>query len=165
MSTHESITELSQERYLRKLEVLFSFADGLRSLSTDPQVQFGCIIFPVDCTSVDAIGYNGMPRGVNTLPRTVLDTPDGSGYCHAEMNALCKWTRKPNSVLFVHGTPCMRCAGQIINAEEIQYVVCETKNPYSQRAFEFLKEYKTVIDRQDKDSLLRLWHTWKGLSL
>lgn len=110
--------------------IMIRLADDLRKLSTDKDVQFGCVIFPLDCSAVDGIGYNGMPAGIDDLPRGPLDTPGGSGYCHAEMNALTKMNVRSAgpSLLFVHRTPCMRCAGQIINARKIVGIIHE--EPY-----------------------------------
>lgn len=109
---------------------MLSLADNLRKLSTDPVVQFGCVIFPVDCSGVEAIGYNGMPAGIDELERGALDTSGGTGFCHAELNALTKWNTRSAGpcLLFVHRTPCMRCAGQIINSRKIVGVIHE--DPY-----------------------------------
>lgn len=117
-------------RYARKIRVMIRLADELRQLATDPEVSFGCVVFPVDCSAVDAIGYNGTPAGIDELPRPALDTPGGSGFCHAEMNALTKWnTRSAGpSLMFVHSTPCKRCAGQIINARKVVGLIHE--DPY-----------------------------------
>ena len=109
---------------------MLSLADNLRALSTDPEVQFGCVIFSTDCSSIEAIGYNGMPAGIDTLDRGPLDTVGGTGFCHAELNALTKWNTRSAGpcLLFVHRTPCMRCAGQIINSRKIVGVIHE--DPY-----------------------------------
>lgn len=118
-------------RYARKLRAMIRFADELRDLATDPTIKFGCVIFPTDCSSVLGIGYNGAPAGMaHTRPDIPLDTPGGSGICHAELNALTKMNTvsAPPCILFVHRTPCMRCAGQIINARKIIGVIHE--DPY-----------------------------------
>jgi deoxycytidylate deaminase len=127
-----SSQDASLQRYCSKIMCMVRFADELRHLATDPVIQFGCVIFPIDCSSVLSIGYNGYPSGMeHEASRDIeLDTPGGSGICHAELNALTKLNTQsaPPSILFVHRTPCMRCAGQIVNARCIVGVIHE--DPY-----------------------------------
>ena len=115
-------------RYAHKIRAMMRFADELQSLGTDPTIKVACVIFPFDCSRVEAIGYNGMPAGIDELDRPALNSVGGSGFCHAEMNALTKWdTRSAEPCLmFVHVSPCMRCAGQIINARKIKGLIFQT---------------------------------------
>lgn len=115
-------------RYIRKLELMLSFADSIRQLSTDPTAKFGAVVFPHDCSTI-AFGYNGAPAGF-PHERMVAghNSSEGSGMAHAEVNALLKTTSIKPQILFVHNTPCSRCAAYIINSRIIDVVIHE--DPY-----------------------------------
>lgn len=118
------------QRYAQKIRCFIRFADDLRFLATDPTFQCGCVIFPLDCSRVLSIGYNGAPAGFpHERPEVPHNSAGGSGMCHAELNALTKMdaVSAPKCLLFVHTTPCMRCAGQIINARKIVGVIHEDR--------------------------------------
>jgi len=120
------LTKEKVRRFSMKVQCMINLAYNLKPLSTDPRIQVGCVIFPLDCSHVLSNGYNGAPRDFSHLsPCESLDTPGGSGFCHAELNALTKLNTMsaPPSLLFVTTTPCKRCAGQIINAGPIIGVI------------------------------------------
>lgn len=122
------IDENQIKRYALKLTCMIKTADQFRKLSTDQTFQVCCIIFPVDCSNILSIGYNGSPCGFpHERPSVPHGTEGGSGMCHAEMNALTKLNTQscPPSILFVHSTPCSRCAGQIINSRKVIGVIHE----------------------------------------
>jgi len=106
------------KRYMQKLKVMCEFGESLAVLSVDPRIKVGCVIFPVDCTEIYAIGYNGPAAG---LPHSVvgnLGASEGSGCAHAEANALVKFSprgAKPALMYCTH-SPCSRCAPLLLNA-------------------------------------------------
>lgn len=102
----------------QKRSVFVEFAKGLASLSTCERRRVGCII--TDLHEVYAIGYNGPPRG---LPHGCQGEPGLCGCVHAEANAIAKLSsREPD--LWLHSTlsPCVMCAGLIINRGNIKTV-------------------------------------------
>lgn len=112
------------ERYLRKIRALCSLGKPLSELSTCKRLQVGAIIFPVDCSAVYAIGYNGPSRGL------LNDSCDEEavGHCgcvHAEANAVVKFNNdvaKP-SLLYSTHLPCLACSAMILNCTNIVGVV------------------------------------------
>ena len=112
------------ERYLRKIRALCSLGEPLAKLSTCKRLQVGAIIFPVDCSAVYAIGYNGPSRG---LPNDSCDE-EAVGHCgcvHAEANAVVKFNNdaaKP-SLLYSTHLPCLACSAMILNCTNVVGVV------------------------------------------
>lgn len=106
------------DRYCEKLKTFMSFGRELVALSTCKRRKVGTIVFPVDCTAVYAIGYNGPPRSINNDSCTGVE--GDCGCTHAEANALVKLRsdRKP-SILFTTTAPCKHCAGLILNTDGI----------------------------------------------
>ena len=105
-------------RIEQKRSVFVDFAKGLASLSTCQRRQVGCII--TDLNEVYAIGYNGPPRG---LSNSCVGDVGLCGCVHAESNAIAKLSSKEPS-LWLHSTlsPCVLCAGLIINRGNIKTV-------------------------------------------
>ena len=102
----------------QKRSVFVDFAKGLASLSTCQRRQVGCII--TDLNEVYAIGYNGPPRG---LANACVGDAGLCGCVHAEANAIAKLSSREAS-LWLHSTlsPCVQCAGLIINRGNIKTV-------------------------------------------
>jgi dCMP deaminase len=104
----------------QKLRVFGQFTRDLASLSTCKRRSVGCLVAPLDFTSVSSIGYNGAPRG---LPNDSCTGQSGDCGCvHAESNAIAKlWSREP-SLMILTLSPCKLCAGLILNAGVIHEV-------------------------------------------
>jgi len=120
-------------RYLKKLEVMTEFGDGLRSLGTDPRIKVGAIVFPVDCSAVLGLGYNGAASGLDhgsVVPREPgAQMGTGvSGAAHAEANALIKanlgdgYNQQP-CLMYTTLAPCPYCAPLIANSMRIRGVI------------------------------------------
>lgn len=105
-------------RIEQKRSVFVDFAKGLASLSTCQRRQVGCII--TDLNEVYAIGFNGPPRG---MANTCAGPAGQCGCVHAEANAIAKLSSKEPG-LWLHSTlsPCVQCAGLIINRGNIKTV-------------------------------------------
>ena len=109
-------------RYCDKLSAFVNFADELGQLSTCRRRKVGTIVFPPDCSTVNAIGYNGPPRGV---PNDSCTGESGKcGCAHAEANAVGKigllWYP---SLMYVSTQPCYPCATAIVNCGGIMGVL------------------------------------------
>ena len=93
-----------------------ALAHAVAAHSKDPKVKVGCVIVTADNEAVLSIGYNGDERGGDNL-RTSMDT-GGSGFIHAETNALIKMPytdNRPRKAYLTHA-PCVMCAKQLVNA-------------------------------------------------
>lgn len=119
-------------RYMRKLGVMVDLAVALRELGTDPRgIKVGACVFPVDCSSVLGIGYNGVPHGVHhgSVLRDAAAPGSGtSGAAHAEANALMKAgdaVMRPDKPCLLVTTlaPCPYCAAMIANCLGIVGVI------------------------------------------
>jgi dCMP deaminase len=121
LSSYVACLEAKRDRRLgQKLSVFVDLAISLASLSTCSRRAVGCVVVPLDLSSVLAIGYNGPPAGEDN------DSCDGGiGTCqciHAEANALVKLRDARNSLLITTVSPCLHCAGLIVNSGVIQAV-------------------------------------------
>lgn len=121
-----------------KLDVMVEFATNLAQLSYCKRAKVGCIIVPKDYTQVLSIGYNGPPSGVSNNACT--NEPGKCGCIHAEMNALIKLkTCSTDLILITTTSPCVLCAGLIINSKQIGTVFyCEDYR--DTRPIDMLKE-------------------------
>lgn len=134
-------------RYDLKLRNMFYFARSLAGLSCCKRTQVGCIIFPIECTNVISIGYNGPPAGINN--ESCTNEQHQCGCIHAEANALVK--ARPTdeyNVLFSTRAPCYHCAGLIINTNKIVDVYYD--NDYSDDRGIKLLEDSNIIVRKTK---------------
>lgn len=109
------------QRYMRKIEKMITFCCDLSGLSTCQRYPTAAIVFPFDCTSIYAIGYNGPPVG--TPNDSCVNATGDCGCVHAEANALLKLTGRSPAILFCTVSPCVLCAGLIINSQRIDYVI------------------------------------------
>lgn len=125
MTTETSMSDYANEclnRYSRKVMKMIRFGRDLATLSTDPRISVGCVVFPVDCSAVLGIGYNGAARGV---PHSSINTSAppgsyGSGAAHAEANALIKMQPYLGPcIMFTTLSPCAGCAPLIVNKGNI----------------------------------------------
>jgi dCMP deaminase len=108
--------DLSQrmDRYLKKFQVAVKFCNDLSQLSTCKRLQVAAVIVDHRFTKVLSIGYNGPP---SHSEYECTGEPGNCGCVHAEANALIKLTnRSPHMFMITTHTPCVHCAGLIINA-------------------------------------------------
>lgn len=85
--------------------------------SPDPKLKVGCIIVTKDNTRVLSIGYNGDHKG-GSNERDSMES-GGSGFIHAEINALLKsnFESLQEKFMYITHSPCMMCSKAIINSE------------------------------------------------
>lgn len=85
--------------------------------SHDPRTHIGSVIVASD-NAIQAVGYNGFPRGVATRAE-ILESPEKYKWIsHAEENAIANAARNSTSIIgstiYVNLTPCNSCARTII---------------------------------------------------
>jgi deoxycytidylate deaminase len=103
-----------------KLRVFCDLAVRLSTLSTCKRLSVGCVILPLDLSSVSAIGYNGVPAGEDN---SSCDGEEGRCPCiHAEANALVKLRDRRDCLLLTTVSPCLHCAGLIVNSGVVRAV-------------------------------------------
>lgn len=128
---------MSSDRNLQKLNVFAEITKNVATLSYDPKVKVGAIIFTNDFREVCAIGYNGNYKG-GPNERESLGQ-GGSGFLHAEENALYHltkdWDKRDKLTLMVTHRPCRMCLKRIVNAG-ISRVV-------------YLEDYEDACDNSD----------------
>jgi len=153
------------ERYLKKLLTMIEIGDRLAPLSMCKRQSVSAIVFPVDCSAVYSIGYNGPAKGISNF--SCSGKEGECGCIHAEMNAIAKYsndTSKP-SIISITASPCIICAGLILNCSNIVGVVF--KNSYRRReGIELILDTEvSIIERSNltleksRQSLVR----WKSL--
>ena len=93
-----------------------NFANDISKRSLDPKHKVGCVIVSEDNTQVFAVGYNGDQKGGPNCRDSMLT--GGSGFIHAEINALikCDYNTAKNKKMYLTLSPCDVCAKAIINA-------------------------------------------------
>lgn len=89
-------------------------ARDVAALSTCERTQVGCLLLSVDGERLLGFGYNGGPRGGANEPEQ--DVEGSEFWIHAEANALVKPRGLEPFLLLCTHTPCVRCAGLIINS-------------------------------------------------
>lgn len=111
-----------KNRLQLKISLFATFASQLRALSTCKRTQVGCLIVPRDFASILAIGYNGVPSG---LDNGLCNSQTGACGCiHAEANAIAKLrSERADLMLITSLSPCALCAGLIINTKQISKVI------------------------------------------
>ena len=104
-----------------KLEAFIEFGRSLRSLSTCTRAHVAAIVFPTDFSRILAIGYNGVPAGIDNA--SCSGESQRCGCVHAEMNACIKLDaaqHQQHSLIMWSGfSPCLYCTGVIINCQAI----------------------------------------------
>ena len=112
---------MNLDRFNQKRLVFAQFATDLASLSSCKRAQVGAIVFPRDFSEVLAIGYNGPPAGLSN--NRCSNIQGQCGCVHAEANAIAKLTTRDDGlVLLCTTSPCVQCAGLIINSRRIAVV-------------------------------------------
>ena len=111
-------------RYRQKLSIFAEFMLSLADLSCCKRASSkrGAIIYEPDFSHIHAIGYNGPPVG--EANDSCRDIPGQCGCVHAEANAIAHLhTEQKNLVMLTHSSPCMLCAGLILNTQQIDTVI------------------------------------------
>ena len=130
-------------------QVWSSFAITISQRSTDPKFRVGCVIVPFDNTGVLSLGYNGDQKG-GTNERESQDS-GGSGFIHAEINALIKmdFNNPKQKKMYVTHSPCKMCAKAIINADikEVNYIE-DYKN--DMQGVELLLKHGILVNKLSK---------------
>ena len=110
-----------QLRFMRKLGLFLGLADNLADLSTCKRGGNACVILRPDFSEA-TFGYTGPPAG---LPNEAcLNVSKRCGCPHAEINAIMKLPGECNNYrMIVTSTPCLYCAGTIINCGRISHVL------------------------------------------
>ena len=99
--------------------------------SKDPSTQVGAVIVNDDRVVI-GIGYNGFPRGVADTPERLNDRETKySLIVHAEINAILNASGSVRGCTLYTSPfmPCVRCAGQIIQAGITRVVSIANDNP------------------------------------
>lgn len=84
-------------------------------LSTCERTQVGALLLSLDGERLLGFGYNGGPRGGRNEPEE--DVVGGDFWIHAEANALVKPRGMEEFLMLLTHTPCVRCAGLIVNSQ------------------------------------------------
>lgn len=97
--------------------------DHVAGWSEDRDFQVGCVIVSPTGNVVQAIGYNGLPRGVLAEDQGRFDRASGEKFHwfeHAERNAIYNAARAGTSVegctAYVNRFPCADCGRALIQA-------------------------------------------------
>ena len=103
--------------------IWIKFAHDIAERSPDPKYKVGAVIVNESNTQVLAVGYNGDHKGgPNTRESMQVG---GSGFIHAEINALikCDFNYPKKKKMYLTLSPCRMCAKAIVNAgiDEVVY--------------------------------------------
>ncbi len=105
-------------------KIWIDFAGMISQRSVDPKHKVGSVIVTTDNTQVLALGYNGDQKGGPNSRDSM--TTGGSGFIHAEINALikCDYNNPKDKIMYVTLSPCAVCAKAIVNAgiKEVIYL-------------------------------------------
>lgn len=112
---------MTLKRFKIKLYKFTYLCESLAELSTCKRGGNGCVIVPIDFSAA-TFGYTGPPVGIPN--DACLDISKQCGCVHAEQNALLKLRGEhTNYRLIVSTTPCLYCAGAILNSRRIEKVL------------------------------------------
>ena len=122
--------------------VWMGFAELVSKRSADPKYKVGAVIISDDNTQVMSIGYNGDHKGGPNL-RDSMES-GGSGFIHAEINALikCDFNLHKRKKMYLTLSPCLLCAKAIVNADVSE--VCYSQE-YSAEGLELLRHNGIVV--------------------
>ena len=154
---------MQADRLMAKIKCLCNFANELRQLSTCKRKAVAAIAFPIDCSQVYAIGYNGPATGLSN--DVCIDEPGKCGCVHAEVNVIAKMNlnvAKP-SLLYSTTMPCSVCAGRIINAGVFSYVLYDHhyRNNEGEQLLRDCHVYALPIQQLDREDVSRFITRWK----
>ena len=104
-------------------QIWMNFAHEIAKRSLDDKHKVGAVIVNEDNTQVLAIGYNGDQKGGPNKRESMK--VGGSGFIHAEINALikCDYNYPKKKKMYLTLSPCKMCAKAIVNAgiDEVVY--------------------------------------------
>jgi len=123
------------------------FAMSVSRRSCDTKYKVGAVVVALDNTQVLAIGYNGDEKGGSN--KRVSQEKDGSGFIHAEVNALlkCDYNFSKDKKMYVTLSPCIMCAKAIINSD-IKHVIYINK--YDDEGLGLLMSYGIKVTQYSK---------------
>ena len=105
-------------------QIWIKFAHDIAERSPDIKHKVGAVIVNEDNTQVLSIGYNGDHKG-GPNKRESMEV-GGSGFIHAEINALikCDYNYPKKKKMYLTLSPCKLCAKAIVNAgiDEVIYL-------------------------------------------
>jgi dCMP deaminase len=96
--------------------IWMSFAHTISERSADPKHKVGAVVVNEENTQVLSIGYNGDQKGGTNKRESML--VGGSGFIHAEINALikCDYNYPKKKKMYLTLSPCRMCSKAIVNA-------------------------------------------------
>jgi dCMP deaminase len=112
-------------------EIWMNFAHTIAKRSLDAKHKVGAVIVNEENTQVLAVGYNGDQKGGPNKRDSM--SVGGSGFIHAEINALikCDYNYGKKKKMYLTLSPCRMCAKAIVNAginEVIYFKEYESSN-------------------------------------
>ena len=123
--------------------IWMQFAAQIALRSPDEKHKVGAVIVNDENTQVLSVGYNGDQKG-GPNKRESLET-GGSGFIHAEINALikCDYNYPKKKKMYLTLSPCRMCAKAIVNAgiNEVIYL----KRYESSNGLEILKDAGIIV--------------------
>jgi dCMP deaminase len=98
-------------------ETWMTIANAIALRSYDPRLKVGAIVVSDDNTQMLSVGYNGNYKGGPHKHESSV--PGGSGFIHAEVNALvkCDFNFHKKKHMYLTHSPCRACSKLIVNAE------------------------------------------------
>ena len=128
--------------------IWISFAHTIAKRSPDPKHKVGAVIVNDENTQVLSIGYNGDQKGGPNERESMK--VGGSGFIHAEINALikCDYNYPKRKKMYLTLSPCRTCAKAIVNAG-ISEVIYDKKYEQSD-GLEILIDAGIIVRTADK---------------
>ena len=118
-------------------QIWMNFAHEIAKRSLDDKHKVGAVIVNEDNTQVLAIGYNGDQKGGPNKRESMK--VGGSGFIHAEINALikCDYNYPKKKKMYLTLSPCKMCAKAIVNAG-IDEVIYASQYAHAENALNIL---------------------------
>ena len=124
-------------------EIWMNFAEQIAQRSPDEKHKVGAVIVNEENTQVLSVGYNGDQKG-GPNERESMEV-GGSGFIHAEINALikCDYNYPKKKKMYLTLSPCRMCAKAIVNAgiDEVIYF----KEYKESNGLDILKEAGIIV--------------------
>ena len=127
-------------------EIWIKFAHDIAARSPDTKHKVGAVIVNEENTQVLSIGYNGDQKGGPNQRESMQ--VGGSGFIHAEINALikCDYNYPKKKKMYLTLSPCQMCAKAIINAG-IDEVIFAKEYDHAKDALNILKSAGICVRR------------------
>jgi dCMP deaminase len=125
-------------------DIWVNFSHDIAQRSPDPKYKVGAIIVNNENTQVLSIGYNGDQKG-GPNQRASMST-GGSGFIHAEINALIKldYNNPAKKKMYLTLSPCSVCAKAIVNAGIVEVVYSKIYE-FGQDGIDILKNAGIIV--------------------